>query len=326
MVNQIINFNFFRSAKNTFKKEIDSISKIPLELNSKNYNKFCQEILSNNGNLFLMGIGKSGNIAEKICSTLSSTGTPAIYINAAEASHGDLGMLTKKDLLIVFSFSGETEEILKILPSCKKKVKNILSVTGNEKSTLSKVSDYHQLIKVEKEACPLDLAPTSSATATLVWGDALAISLMKKKDFKPEDFAKSHPGGTLGKRLLLSAKDVMICGDELPIIGNNELSKDVIKNISEKGMGVTFVISNKEEVLGIITDGDVRRAIDKSHYFFDMTAQDFMNTNFISVSPDELASQCLNMMAEKKIGCLAVMKEGSLVGVINQKDLVKLGI
>ena len=157
MVNQIINFNFFRSAKNTFKKEIDSISKIPLELNSKNYNKFCQEILSNNGNLFLMGIGKSGNIAEKICSTLSSTGTPAIYINAAEASHGDLGMLTKKDLLIVFSFSGETEEILKILPSCKKKVKNILSVTGNEKSTLSKNSKISITCLLYTSPSPRDL-------------------------------------------------------------------------------------------------------------------------------------------------------------------------
>jgi len=172
---------------NTFKKEIDSISKIPLELNSKNYNKFCQEILSNNGNLFLMGIGKSGNIAEKICSTLSSTGTPAIYINAAEASHGDLGMLTKKDLLIVFSFSGETEEILKILPSCKKKVKNILSVTGNKKSTLSNNSKISITLKIDEEACPMDLAPTTSSTSMLLLGDAIAISLLEAKNFSPKD-------------------------------------------------------------------------------------------------------------------------------------------
>ena len=186
--------------------------------------------------------------------------------------------------------------------------------------------DYHQLIKVKKEACPLDLAPTSSATATLVWGDALAISLMNEKDFKPEDYAKSHPGGTLGKRLLLSAKDVMVSGDEMPIINHDALSKDVIKIISEKGIGVTFVQDQGNNIIGLITDGDIRRAIDKSNYFFDMTAQDFMSKDFISVTPDDLASECLKIMAEKKIGCLAVMKNGALVGIVNQKDLVKLGI
>ena len=320
MNNEIINI-----AKKVIDDEVEALIGLKAYIND-NFNEIVQVIYECKGRLIFTGIGKSGHISKKISATLSSTGTSSFFMHSTEAFHGDLGMIQAHDIVVAISYSGETEDLLKTIPIIKRLGCSVIGVSGNEKSTLSKVSDYHQLIKVEKEACPLDLAPTSSATATLVWGDALAISLMKKKDFKPEDFAKSHPGGTLGKRLLLSAKDVMICGDELPIIGNNELSKDVIKNISEKGMGVTFVISNKEEVLGIITDGDVRRAIDKSHYFFDMTAQDFMNTNFISVSPDELASQCLNMMAEKKIGCLAVMNEGSLVGVINQKDLVKLGI
>ena len=291
----------------------------------KNFEEIIDIIFECKGRIIFTGIGKSGHISKKISATLSSTGTSSFFIHSTEAFHGDLGMIQSDDIVVAISYSGETEDLLKTIPIIKKLGCSVIGVSGNDKSTLSKISDYHQLIKVEKEACPLDLAPTSSATATLVWGDALAISLMNKKDFKPEDFAQSHPGGTLGKRLLLSARDVMVSGDDIPIINNNDLSKDVIKIISEKGIGVTFVKENKE-VVGIITDGDIRRAIDKSNYFFDMTAQDFMSQNFISVTPDDLASKCLNIMAEKKIGCLAVMHDDDLVGVINQKDLVKLGI
>jgi len=278
------------------------------------------------GRLIFTGIGKSGHISKKISATLSSTGTSSFFMHSTEAFHGDLGMIQSNDLVVAISYSGETKDLLKTIPIIKRLGCSVIGVSGNDKSTLSKISDYHQLIKVEKEACPLDLAPTSSATATLVWGDALAISLMNKKDFKPEDFAKSHPGGTLGKRLLLSARDVMISGDEIPTVKYNELSKDVIKNISEKGMGVTFVVAENHDVAGLITDGDIRRAIDNSNYFFDMSAQDIMTKGFLSVTPDELASDCLNKMAKKKIGCLAVMQNNELVGVINQKDLVKLGI
>ena len=278
------------------------------------------------GRLIFTGIGKSGHISKKISATLSSTGTSSFFIHSTEAFHGDLGMIQEEDIVVAISYSGETEDLLKTIPVIKKLGCSVIGVSGNDESTLSKISDYHQLISVEKEACPLDLAPTSSATATLVWGDALAISLMNKKDFKPEDFAKSHPGGTLGRRLLLSAKDVMLSGDDLPIVSNKDLSKDVIKTISEKGMGISFVLSEKQKIIGLITDGDIRRAIDKTNYFFDMTAQDLMSKNFISVTTDELAYDCLRKMAEKKIGCLAVMKDDELVGVINQKDLVKLGI
>ena len=292
----------------------------------ENFEEIIEVICEGKGRLIFTGIGKSGHISKKISATLSSTGTSSFFMHSTEAFHGDLGMIQSDDIVVAISYSGETEDLLKTIPIIKKLGCSVVGVSGNDKSTLAKISDYHQLIKVEKEACPLDLAPTSSATATLVWGDALAISLMNKKDFKPEDFAKSHPGGTLGKRLLLAARDVMITGDDLPIIKYNALSKDVIKNISEKGFGVTFVTSEENEVIGIITDGDVRRAIDKSNYFFDMCAQDIMSEGFLSVAPDELASECLNKMAEKKIGCLAVMLDDELVGIINQKDLVKLGI
>ena len=292
----------------------------------KNFEEIIDIIFECKGRIIFTGIGKSGHISKKISSTLSSTGTSSFFMHSTEAFHGDLGMIQSNDIVVAISYSGETEDLLKTIPVIKKLGCSVIGVSGNNKSTLSKISDYHQLIKVEKEACPLDLAPTSSATATLVWGDALAISLMSKKDFKPEDFAKSHPGGTLGKRLLLTAKDVMVSGEEVPIISFDAMSKDVIKIISEKGMGVTFVSQNNEAV-GIITDGDIRRAIDnKSNYFFDMTAQDFMNKSFSAVSSKDLASECLNIMAKKKIGCLAVMKDKKLIGIVNQKDLIKIGI
>ena len=291
----------------------------------EDFEEIINVIFECKGRLIFTGIGKSGHISKKISATLSSTGTSSFFMHSTEAFHGDLGMIQSDDIVVAISYSGETEDLLKTIPIIKKLGCSVIGVSGNNKSTLSKISDYHQLIKVEKEACPLDLAPTSSATATLVWGDALAISLMNKKNFKPEDFAKSHPGGTLGKRLLLTANDVMSSGSDIPIINQDALSKDVIKTISEKGMGVTFVEDNKK-IVGLITDGDIRRAIDKSNYFFDMTAQDFMSKNFISVALDDLASECLKVMVQKKIGCLAVMDGSELLGVINQKDLIKLGI
>ena len=316
---QIINI-----AKQVIDDEVEALLGLKNYID-KNFEEIIDIIFECKGRIIFTGIGKSGHISKKISATLSSTGTSSFFMHSTEAFHGDLGMIQSDDIVVAISYSGETDDLLKTIPIIKKLGCSVIGVSGNDESTLSKISDYHQLIKVEKEACPLDLTPTSSATATLVWGDALAISLMNKKDFKPEDFAQSHPGGTLGKRLLLSARDVMVSGDDIPIINHNELSKDVIKIVSEKGIGVTFVKENKE-VVGIITDGDIRRAIDKSNYFFDMTAQDFMSQNFFSVTPDDLASKCLNIMAEKKIGCLAVMHDDDLVGVINQKDLVKLGI
>jgi len=317
--NHIINI-----AKQVIDDEVEALVGLK-DFIDESFEEIVNIICDCRGRIIFTGIGKSGHISKKISATLSSTGTSSFFMHSTEAFHGDLGMIQSDDIVVAISYSGETEDLLKTIPIIKKLGCVVIGVSGDEKSTLSKISDHHQLIKVEKEACPLDLAPTSSATATLVWGDALAISLMNKKDFKPEDFAKSHPGGTLGKKLLLSASDVMVSGDEIPIINYDELSKDVIKIISEKGMGVTFVKENRS-VVGIITDGDIRRAIDQSNYFFDMTAQDFMSQNFISVTPDDLASKCLDMMAKKKIGCLAVMKDDVLVGVINQKDLVKLGI
>lgn len=284
------------------------------------------KILHCKGRVILTGIGKSGHICKKISATLSSTGTSSFFMHATEAFHGDLGMIRNDDLVIAVSYSGETDDLIKTIPIIKNIGAEVIGVSGNVNSSLAKLSDLHQLIKVEKEACPLDLAPTSSATATLVWGDALAVALMKKRNFQPEDFARSHPGGTLGKRLILTAKDVMIEGDNLPKNIASDLSKDVIKEISQKGLGITLVEDKSSKLLGLITDGDVRRAIESSDDFFSLQAQDFMTTSYNSVSPDQLASDCLEEMAEKKIGCLIVMEANQILGIVNQKDLIKLGL
>ncbi len=314
-----------RDAYQVIDDEVQALNDLKQYL-KEDFIEVVNKILHCKGRVILTGIGKSGHICKKISATLSSTGTSSFFMHATEAFHGDLGMIRDDDLVIAVSYSGETDDLIKTIPIIKNIGAEVIGVSGNANSSLAKLSDLHQLIKVEKEACPLDLAPTSSATATLVWGDALAVALMKKRDFQPEDFARSHPGGTLGKRLILTAKDVMIEGDDLPKNIATDLSKDVIKEISQKGLGVTLVEDKSSKLLGLITDGDVRRAIESSDDFFSLQAQDFMTTSFNSVSPDQLASDCLEVMAEKKIGCLIVMEADQILGIVNQKDLIKLGL
>ena len=314
-----------RDAYQVIDDEVEALIDLKQYL-KEDFVEVVNKILHCKGRVILTGIGKSGHICKKISATLSSTGTSSFFMHATEAFHGDLGMIRNDDLVIAVSYSGETDDLIKTIPIIKNIGAEVIGVSGNANSSLAKLSDLHQLIKVEKEACPLDLAPTSSATATLVWGDALAVALMKKRDFQPEDFARSHPGGTLGKRLILTAKDVMIEGDELPKNIATDLSKDVIKEISQKGLGVTLVEDKSSKLLGLITDGDVRRAIESSDDFFSLQAQDFMTTSYYSVNPDQLASDCLEVMAEKKIGCLIVMEADQILGIVNQKDLIKLGL
>ena len=314
-----------RDAYQVIDDEVQALNDLKQYL-KEDFIKVVNKIFHCKGRIILTGIGKSGHICKKISATLSSTGTSSFFMHATEAFHGDLGMIKNDDLVIAVSYSGETDDLIKTIPIIRNIGAEVIGVSGNINSSLAKLSDLHQLIKVEKEACPLDLAPTSSATATLVWGDALAVALMKKRDFQPEDFARSHPGGTLGKRLILTAKDVMIEGDDLPKNITSDLSKDVIKEISQKGLGVTLVQDKSNKLLGLITDGDVRRAIESSDNFFSLKAQDFMTTSFNSVSPSKLASDCLEEMAEKKIGCLIVMEANKILGIVNQKDLIKLGL
>ena len=314
-----------RDAYQVIDDEVQALNDLKQYL-KEDFIEVVNKILHCKGRVILTGIGKSGHICKKISATLSSTGTSSFFMHATEAFHGDLGMIRSDDLVIAVSYSGETDELIKTIPIIKGIGAEVIGVSGNATSSLAKLANSHQLIKVEKEACPLDLAPTSSATATLVWGDALAVALMKKRNFQPEDFARSHPGGTLGKRLILTAKDVMISGDELPKNLYSDVAKDVIREISQKGIGVTLIENESGTVLGLITDGDVRRAIESSEDFLALKAIDFMTKKFSLVSSDQLASDCLEIMAEKKIGCLIVMEADEVKGIVNQKDLVKLGL
>ena len=255
--------NFFASAKKTFAQEVSSLAKIPNQIDRNKFNEICELIINCKGNIVLMGIGKSGNIAAKISSTFSSTGTPSFYLNAAEASHGDLGSLKKNDILVIFSFSGETEEIVQIFPTCRSKVRTIVSITGNEESSIAKYSNLNLHLEISEEACPLNLAPTTSSSAMLILGDALAIAILEARKFSPEDFAKNHPGGKLGKSLL-KVKDLMISGNSLPLISDSAPMKDVIYEISNKGLGLTLVKNSKRKIIGLFTDGDLRRLLNKN--------------------------------------------------------------
>ncbi len=320
-----MNKNIIDLAKQVIDDEIDSLLKLKDNL-GESIEAIADAIYLSNGKVILTGIGKSGHIARKISATLSSTGTSSYFMHSTEAFHGDLGLVDKEDIVIAISNSGETDEVLKTAAVLKKIGCKIVGVSGNDNSSLQKISDYHQLIQVDKEACPLNLAPTSSTTSTLVWGDVLAIVLMEKSDFKKEDFALSHPGGSLGKRLLLLVEDLMLKDDEVPTNSEYDSSKDVLKEISEKGIGATFILSEEKKMIGLITDGDVRRAIDETDKFFSLKAGDFMTKTYITVQKDIRASECLEIMASNKIGCLPVMESGELIGAVNQKDLLKIGI
>ena len=320
-----MNKNIIDLAKQVIDDEIDSLLKLKDNL-GESIEAIADAIYLSNGKVILTGIGKSGHIARKISATLSSTGTSSYFMHSTEAFHGDLGLVDKEDIVIAISNSGETDEVLKTAAVLKKIGCKIVGVSGNDNSSLQKISDYHQLIQVDKEACPLNLAPTSSTTSTFVWGDVLAIVLMEKSDFKKEDFALSHPGGSLGKRLLLLVEDLMLKDDEVPTNSEHDSSKDVLKEISDKGIGATFILSKEKKMIGLITDGDVRRAIDETDKFFSLKAGDFMTKTYITVQKDIRASECLEIMASNKIGCLPVMESGELIGAVNQKDLLKIGI
>ncbi len=318
--------NYFTSARKTFSKEIHSLSNLSKKINRKKYNEICELILNCKGNTVLMGIGKSGSIAAKTSSTLSSTGTSSFFLNAAEASHGDLGSLKKNDVLIIFSFSGETEEIIKIFSACKLKVKKIVSITGNEESTIARESDFNLHLEISEEACPLNLAPTTSSTAMLLVGDALAISILEARNFSSEDFAKNHPGGKLGKSFL-KVKDLMIKAPLLPMVSENSLLKDVIYEISHKGLGLTLVKNNKNKVTGIFTDGDLRRILNKKINIEDVQFKNYITRKFQFIDEDLQIGEAMNKMNKNKIYSLVVKnKKDIVIGILRMHDIVEAKI
>ena len=284
-------------------------------------------VLSCKGRLIVTGMGKSGHIARKIAATLASTGTPSFFVHPAEAAHGDLGMIIDSDMVLALSNSGESDEIIALLPALKRKGIKIISMTSREESTLARESDIHLLVKVSQEACPLGLAPTASTTAALGLGDALAVVLLQAHEFTPEDFAMSHPAGSLGKSLLVRVGDLMHQGDDLPVINLGTSLKDALVIMSEKGLGMTAVVDAKGIIQGVFTDGDLRRLFQKVDHFTHLNIDEVMGKNPKTIIDTKLASEALHVMQTSRVnGLLVVNAQNQLIGALNMHDLLKAGI
>ena len=284
-------------------------------------------ILHCTGRIVVSGMGKSGHIARKIASTMASTGTPAFFVHPGEASHGDLGMITQNDVIIALSNSGESPELLTIVPLLKRQGAKLIAMTGNPNSSLAKEADVHLNVAVTQEACPLGLAPTASTTATLAMGDALAIALLDARGFGADDFARSHPGGALGKRLLIHVKDIMRTGDALPRVHDQAPLRDALLEMSRKGMGMTAIADSHGKVLGIFTDGDLRRSLDKGLDIHNTLIDSIMTRNPRTIGPDKLAAEAVQVMEKVKVYALLVEDtEGHLIGAINMHDLMRAGV
>jgi arabinose-5-phosphate isomerase len=315
-------------AKRVLRVEAQSLLDLAERID-ENFSRAVELLYHCKGKVVLMGMGKSGLVGRKIASTFASTGTPSFFLHPAEGLNGDFGMLAKEDLIIAISYSGETRELLEVLPLIKRYGNRLITLTGNENSTLSKAGDVNLDIRVKEEACPLGLAPTSSTTATLALGDALAVALMGKKDFKKEDFAILHPGGVLGKRLLLKVEDLMHAGKAFPMVSEKTLMKDAIFEITSKRLGVTAVCNTEGHLMGVITDGDLRRALEKFSDLFNREAFEVMTKNPKWIEKDALAAKAVQRMEEYSITSLFVFKKAEdkvPVGIIHLHDLLKAGV
>lgn len=319
--------NDFRAyATEVIKTELEAINGL-LDKIDDNFAKACQQILNCQGRVVVTGIGKSGHIGRKIAATLASTGTPAFFVHPAEASHGDLGMITKLDIVLAISNSGSTKEILTILPIIKRIGVPLISITGNNSSPIAKQSAANINLDITSEACPLNLAPTASTTAALVIGDALAISLLKARGFTKEDFALSHPAGRLGRRLLVQVADIMRENQGIPQVQSKTLLKDALVEMSQKSLGMTAITNDKNEMIGLFTDGDLRRALDKGVDVHQTIIDDVMTQKFTTISAQSLAIEALNIMEERKInGFFVVDQKHKIVGAFNLHDLLQAGV
>ncbi|MGI1668957.1 MAG: KpsF/GutQ family sugar-phosphate isomerase [Neptuniibacter sp.] len=318
--------DFILSAKRTISLEAEAVSDLIPHLD-KNFDRACELILKCPGRVIITGMGKSGHIGCKIAATLASTGTPSFFVHPGEASHGDLGMITNKDVVIALSNSGETTEVVTLIPLLKRMNTPLISITANPASTLSEAGDANLHIGVEKEACPLGLAPTSSTTAQLVLGDALAIALLEERGFSSDDFAFSHPGGSLGRRLLLKVNDIMHTDEDIPSVLSGSSLREALLEVTQKRLGMTAVVSSENKLLGIFTDGDLRRALDQDVPPHEITIDQVMTANCTTVTRDILAAECLQIMEDKKINALVVTdKNNHPVGALNMHDLLKAGV
>jgi len=287
----------------------------------------CQTILDSRGRVVVLGVGKSGHIGNKIAATLASTGTPAFFVHAAEAAHGDLGMITSDDVVLVLSNSGETDEVKQLLPVLKRLDVDIIAMTGNPGSYLAQNADINIDARVNEEACPLGLAPTSSTTAALVMGDALAVALLESRGFTKEDFARSHPAGQLGRRLIIRIRDLMHRGSDMPVVSRSATIAEAIVEISEKRLGMTATVNGDGTVAGVFTDGDLRRALGRGVDPHSALVEDVMAHRPVSIEPDTLAVEAVQLMQDRQIqGLLVIDEHDELVGVLNFHDLLRAGV
>ena len=318
--------------KNIFQKEAKKAFLIELEelrafSRSKNFNveELCTNISNCKGKIFITGVGKSGHIANKFAATLSSTGTPAFFIHPAEASHGDLGMIEKKDSILAISKSGESQEICDLLPAINMKKIDLFSITENVNSTIAQASKTHVLVKVKREACPNDLAPTSSTTVTLALGDAIAVALLKVKGFTSEDFAKSHPGGKLGKKLTLRTKDLMVPISKAAVVKDSESIKDLIFEVSEKKQGIAL-IKKGSKVIGVFSDGDLRRQLQKNVEIDKVRLSSVLTKKFKRIKSNELVVKAAEMMKAFKVYTLVVEENKKVVGILTMHDILEANV
>ncbi len=317
--------NFQKTGLQVLQIERDGLAQLGQYINH-DFARACEKMFQCSGKVVVMGMGKSGHIGCKIAATLASTGTPAFFVHPSEASHGDLGMITPQDIVLAISNSGESNEILTLLPVLRRQKIPMICMTNNPESTLGKIADVHLCIKVPQEACPLGLAPTTSTTATLVMGDALAVALLQARGFTSEDFALSHPGGVLGRKLLLRISDIMHTGREIPCVSTTASLRDALLEITHKKLGITVVCDDAMKIFGVFTDGDLRRILDTDTDLNHAKIADVMTTGGIRVQPGLLAVDGLNLMQSRQVTVLLVAEGDNLVGVVHMHDMLRAGV
>ncbi|WP_049854029.1 arabinose-5-phosphate isomerase KdsD [Dickeya fangzhongdai] len=318
-------FDFQTAGRQVLSIERDSLAQLDQYIDD-NFSRACEKMFYCHGKVVVMGMGKSGHIGCKMAATFASTGTPAFFVHPGEASHGDLGMITAQDIVIAISNSGESHEILALIPVLKRLQVCLICMTGNPESTMAKTADIHLCVHVSQEACPLGLAPTSSTTATLVMGDALAVALLQARGFTAEDFALSHPGGALGRKLLLRINDIMHTGDEIPRVSRDASLRDALLEITRKNLGMTVICGPDDRIEGIFTDGDLRRVFDMNIDLNSAGIADVMTRGGIRVTPQTLAVDALNLMQSRHITSLLVAEDDRLLGIVHMHDMLRAGV
>ncbi|MDU6926121.1 arabinose-5-phosphate isomerase KdsD [Franconibacter helveticus 513] len=318
-------FDFQLAGKEVLEIEREGLAQLDQYINA-DFSKACESMFYCQGKVVVMGMGKSGHIGKKMAATFASTGTPAFFVHPGEASHGDLGMVTAQDIVIAISNSGESNEILALIPVLKRLQVPLICMTSRPESAMARAADIHLCVKVPKEACPLGLAPTSSTTATLVMGDALAVALLKARGFTAEDFALSHPGGALGRKLLLRVNDIMHTGDEIPRVSKDATLRDALLEITRKNLGMTVICDDLMKIEGIFTDGDLRRVFDMGVDLHKLRIVDVMTRGGVRIRPGTLAVEALNLMQSRHITSVLVADGDQLLGVVHMHDLLRAGV